>query len=124
MTVALWCVIVAGVLPVLCAALAKGMGKGFDNTRPREWLAQQEGAPGRAQAAQQNSWEAFAFFSACVFAAHLAHAPQARIDALALAFIVARVLYILCYVTDKATMRSFVWLAGFALALAIFLVGV
>jgi uncharacterized MAPEG superfamily protein len=124
MTVALWCVIVAGLLPVLCAALAKGLGKGFDNSRPREWLAQQQGAPARAHAAQQNSWEAFAFFSACVFAAHLAHAPQPRIDALAVAFIVARLLYILCYVTDKATIRSAMWLVGFALALAIFLVGV
>jgi uncharacterized MAPEG superfamily protein len=124
MTVALWCVIVAGVLPLFCAALAKGLGKGFDNSRPREWLAQQQGAPGRAHAAQQNSWEAFAFFSACVFAAHLAEGAQARIDALAIAFIAARLLYILCYVMDKATMRSILWVVGFALALAIFLVGV
>lgn len=124
MTVALWCVIAAGLLPILCAALAKGLGKGFDNSRPREWLAQQQGAAGRAQSAQQNSWEAFAFFSACVFAAHLAQAPQARIDTLAVAFVVVRLLYILCYVTDRATMRSIVWLVGFALALAIFLVGV
>ena len=124
MTVALWCVIVAGVLPILCAGLAKGLGKGFDNSRPREWLAQQQGAGARAHAAQQNSWEAFAFFSACVFAAHLALAPQPRIDALAIAFIVVRVLYILCYVMDKPTLRSISWVAGFGLALAIFLAGV
>lgn len=124
MTLALWCVIVSGVLPLLCAAIAKGAGKAFDNSRPREWLARQEGLPGRAHAAQQNSWEAFVFFSACVFAAHLAGAPQPRVDALAIAFIGVRVVYILCYVINKATLRSLVWTVGFALALAIFLAGV
>ncbi len=90
MTIALWCVIVSGLLPILCAGVAKGAGKGFDNSRPREWLGRQEGLPGRAHAAQQNSWEAFAFFSACVFAAHFAGAAQARVDALAIAFIEAQ----------------------------------
>ncbi len=124
MTVALWCVIVSGVLPLLCSALAKGAGRGFDNSRPREWLARQEGLPARAHAAQQNSWEAFAIFSACVFAAHLAGAPQARVDFLAVAFVVARVAYILCYVANQATLRSLVWVIAFGLALAIFLAGV
>lgn len=123
MTLALWCVIAAGVLPLLCAAVAKAMGKGFDNSRPREWLGRQEGLPGRAHAAQQNSWEAFAFFSACVFVAHFAGAPQARVDALAIAFIVARLVYILCYVINRPTLRSLVWGVAFALALAIVLVG-
>jgi uncharacterized MAPEG superfamily protein len=123
MTIALWCVLISGLLPLLCALLAKSDRKTFDNHRPREWLAQQQGWRARAHAAQQNSWEAFAFFSVCVFAAHLAGAPQPRVDALAVAYIAARLVYILCYVTDKASLRSVVWFIAFGLALAIFLSG-
>jgi uncharacterized MAPEG superfamily protein len=124
MTIALWCVLISGLLPPLCALLAKSDRKTFDNHQPREWLARQHGWRARAHAAQQNSWEAFAFFSACVFAAHLAGAPQSRIDLLAVAYIAVRLVYILCYVTDKAALRSAVWSVGLGLALAIFLSGV
>lgn len=123
MSIYLWCVIAAGVLPLLCSALAKGLGKGFDNSRPREWLGRQEGPSGRAHAAQQNSWEAFAFFSACVFAAHLAGASPHRLDLLALGFIASRLFYILFYVTNLATLRSLTWVVGFGLAIAIVLSG-
>ena len=49
-TLAYWCVLVAALLPYVCASLAKsgGVGKsrrdgGFDNHDPRAWLAQQKG---------------------------------------------------------------------------------
>lgn len=123
MTVALWCVLVAALLPIVCTAIAKWGFKGFDNHNPRDWLARQTGWRARAHAAQGNSWEAFAIFSAGVFAAHLAHAPQARIDVIALAFIGARLIYIVLYITDRAALRSLVWVAGLALSVSLFLSG-
>ncbi len=123
MTVALWCLLVASLLPVFCAGLSKWGFEGFDNNRPRDWLAKQQGWRARAHAAQQNSWEALAMFTPAVLVAHLAAAPQGRVDALAIAFIVARLLYVLLYVIDRASLRSLAWLVGVGLCIALFAAG-
>lgn len=123
MTIALWCLLAAAVLPYLCALLAKSDRRTFDNHHPREWLARQQGWRARAHAAQQNSWEAFAFFSMCVLVAHFTEAPQGRVDILAVSFIAVRCVYVLLYVTDRASLRSLTWAVGLGLALAIFLSG-
>jgi uncharacterized MAPEG superfamily protein len=123
MTVSLWCVLVAAVLPLVCTVVAKSGRKEFDNRSPREWLARQQGFRARANAAQQNSWEALAVFAAGVFTAHFAHAPQATLDALAVAFVITRLGYIACYLGDAATLRSIVWFLGFGLSVALFVIG-
>ena len=123
MTVALWCVLVAAVLPIVCTMIAKWGFKGFDNHNPRAWLAGLTGWRARAHAAQGNSWEAFAVFSAGVFAAHLAQAPQSRIDIIAVAFVLARVVFIALYVANLASLRSLVWGVGFFLSVALFVIG-
>jgi len=120
MTIALWCVMVAAILPLLCAALAKWGDPSFDNHRPREWLAARTGLRARAHAAQQNSWEALIVFAAGVFAAHLSGGPQPLADQLAMLFIGARVIYIALYLGDRASLRSAVWLLGYVLSLALF----
>ena len=58
-TLAYWCVLVAALLPYVCASLAKsgGVGKsrkagGFDNHDPRAWPAQQTSWHARANAAR------------------------------------------------------------------------
>ena len=122
MTLSLWCVLVAAVLPIFCTGIAKWGFKGFDNNNPRDWLSRQQGWRARANAAQGNSWEAFAIFSAGVFTAHIAHAPQMSVDAISIAFVVARLLFIFFYVTDRATLRSWVWLVGFGLSVALFVI--
>ena len=115
-TLAYWCVLIAALLPYVCAMLAKraGMGKkrsqgGYDNHNPREWMAAQGPASARANAAQANSFEALPFFIGAVVIAHQLGAPQMRVDLLAIAFVVLRVLYIALYVTDKPNARSAVW---------------
>lgn len=120
MTVALWCLFVAAILPIVCTGIAKWGFPRFDNHRPRDWLAKQDGWRARANAAQANSWEALAVFAAGVLTAHVADAPQGRVDTLALAFIACRVAYIGFYVTDLATLRSLVWLVGIGLSLGMF----
>ena len=54
--------------------------------------------------------------------AHQTGAPQMMIDVMAGAFIVARIVHGICYITDRSTARSFVWLAGFFLTLGLFLI--
>jgi len=103
-------------LPIVCAGVAKwgAVGKsrregGYDNHNPRAWLAKQSDWRARANAAQANSFEAMPFFIGAVIIAHQLHAPQMRLDVLAFTWVVLRMLYILMYLADMATMRSVVW---------------
>ncbi|MDP2257737.1 MAG: MAPEG family protein [Polaromonas sp.] len=115
-TIAYWCVLVAALLPMVCAGIAKsGMMRtppregGYDNNNPRIWLAQQRDWRARADAAQANTFESLPFFFAAVIIAHLMQAGQARLDILALLFVVLRMAYVIMYVADLATARSAIW---------------
>ena len=123
MKLAHFCILVACLLPIVCAGIAKWGFRGFDNRHPREWLARQEGWRARANAAQQNSWEALAMFAAAVLTAQVAGASQPKVDLLAGAFVVARLLFIALYVADRATLRSLVWIAGVACCVGLFVAG-
>ena len=121
-TIAYWCVLVAAVLPIVCAGIAKyGMFSksrregGYDNHQPRAWLARQTDWRARANAAQANTFEALPFFFAAVIVAHQLQARQAALDILAFMFVVLRIAYVVMYVADMAKTRSAVW----ALALLI-----
>ena len=121
MTVAFWCVLVAGFLPYFGTLTAKIGGERFDNRNPRDWLDAQSGFRKRANAAQHNSFEAFPLFAAAVIVAHLAGAPQGRVDLFAVVFVLARLGYIACYVADLATLRSLAWFVGIGSVVALFL---
>ncbi len=128
-TIANICIVAACLLPIVCAAIAKkpGFGKrrrdgGYDNHDPRAWLAKQTGVQARANAAQANSFEALPLFIAGVLVAQQQGAAQATVNALALAFIAARVVYIGCYLADQEKARSAVWLVGVLLSVALFFV--
>ena len=118
MTTAETCLIIAGLLPYVAAGIAKARPR-YDNREPRAWLAAQHGWRARANAAQANSFEAFAFFAAAVLLGQSHRAPQPELDALALGFIAARVAYLALYVAGYATLRSIVWLIGIACVIAI-----
>ncbi|MBS0389568.1 MAG: MAPEG family protein [Proteobacteria bacterium] len=121
-TVAYGCVLIAALLPMLCALLAKGGSfHGADNHDPRAWLARQAGWRARANAAQANSFEALPFFIGAVIIAHQLGAPQATLDLLACAFIVLRLGYIGLYVADRPTARSLVWGLALLVNIAILL---
>lgn len=129
-TLAYWCVLIAALLPILCAGIAKwgALTKppqqgGFDNNNPRAWLANQTDWRARANAAQANSFEALPFFIGAVVIAHQLGAYQARLDVLAALFVVLRLVYILLYVANQASLRSVVWLLGLGLNIAILFAG-
>lgn len=111
MTIAYWCVLIAAVLPYAFTVAAKTQSN-FTNRRPRAYLDSLEGWRKRAHWAQLNGFEAFPPFAAAVIIAHQLYASQILINALAAAFIAIRLLYGLCYVFDRPTLRSLFWFAG------------
>jgi uncharacterized MAPEG superfamily protein len=128
-TLANLCILAACALPIVCAGIAKrpGFGKkrrdgGYDNHDPRAWLAKQTGLSARANAAQQNGFEALPLFIAGVLVAQQGGAAQGTVDALALAFVLVRLLYIGLYLADKQLARSGVWTVGVGLCVALFFV--
>lgn len=123
MTTAYWCVLVAGLMPILFTGIAKATGKRFDNRSPREWQARLEGMPARAHAAHLNAFEAFPLFAVAVIIAQLRDAPQDRIDQLAIAFVVLRLAYGFAYMANQATLRSVIWILALGCAVALFFIG-
>mgnify|MGYP000900431793 CR=1 FL=1 len=130
LTLAHVCILVACLLPIVCAGVAKaGMFSkspsqgGYDNRDPRAWLSRQSGYRARANAAQANSFEALPLFIGAVLAALQLGAPQGRVDLLALLYVMLRLGYIVAYVGGMATMRSAVWALAFAVNVAILFQG-
>lgn len=126
MTVAYWCVLIAICLPYLSTATAKFLGPGYGpraNQDPRAFLDTLEGWRKRANNAQLNGFEVTPAFAAAVIIAHQAGgAEQVLLDQLAIAFIISRALYFICYLADWGPVRSLVWFAGMALIVALFVV--
>lgn len=129
-TLAYWCVLIAAILPIVCAGIAKsGMFKiprrdgGFDNDNPRAWLARQSDWRGRANAAQANSFEALPFFIGAVIIAHQLGAHQARLDLMAFLFVFLRMLYIMMYIAGLSSVRSIVWTIALVVNIGILFIG-
>lgn len=126
MTIAYWCVLVALMLPYVSTVVAKASAGGFSpkhNHDPRAFLANVQGMAKRANNAQQNGFEIAPAFAAAVIIAHVVGgAEQAVLDQLAIAFVISRVLYTLCYVADWAMLRSLVWFVGLGLIISLFVV--
>jgi uncharacterized MAPEG superfamily protein len=119
MSFALWTLFIAALFPVVCAGIAKAGPGRYDNRNPRAWLGGLGGYQARAHAAQQNSWEALAVYTAALVAAVAAGVDHGTITTVAGVFLVARIAYLACYLADLATLRSLVWLAGFGACLTL-----
>lgn len=123
LSLAHWCLIVAAVLPFVAAWIAKaGAFRPRDNAAPREWAGHQSGWRARGLAAQTNSFEGLPLFFGAVLLAQQLGADPARVDALTLAYVLLRMVYIACYLRGLGTLRSLVWLAAIGVNLAIFFV--
>lgn len=123
MTIAYLCVLIAAVIPYVFVAIAK-VSKGYDNHNPREFLDKQQGMVKRAHFAHLNSFEAFPAFAAGVIIAHISGVAQGQITTLSLLFVIFRIIYGICYILDKALLRSFVWFAAFGCVISLFILAV
>lgn len=129
MTIAEICILIACLLPIVCAGIAKSKGfgvprhdGGFDNHNPRRWLATLEGWQARANAAQHNSFEALPIFVAGVLVAQAHGAAASTVDTLAMVFVLARLGYIATYLADRANLRTLCWIVALVCAIALFFV--
>lgn len=121
LTVAYWCVLIAAFLPYVWVYVAKSSGERFDNRDPRGWIERQSNPRvHRANAAQLNSFEAFAPFAASVLMAQLAGVEESRVALLAVAFVVFRLVHGLVYIAGiPSVLRSLAWAAAFACVVAL-----
>lgn len=120
MTTALWCVLIAGLMPLLWTGFAKITAPRFNNRDPRTWQANLEGRAKRAHAAHLNSFEAFPLFLAGVLIAHQTGVAATTLDTLAIAYIILRLGYGICYLQDWHAARSLVWFAALGCNIALF----
>ena len=121
MTIADLCLLAAVVLTIVSIMPAKLNGvREYDNANPRDPRFYTPGLRTRSQGAHLNGYEAFPFFAAAVSLAEMRAVPQGTVNALAVAFVIARIVYVLMYLGDRPTLRSVVWFVGFACNLGIF----
>ena len=118
MTVAIWCVLVAALLPYVPFGFAK---RALDPRAPRLGAPQLEGLAARAYGAHLNAFEAFPFFAAAVIVSQLVEGPSATVGGLALAFIAVRIGHIAFYLADRPSLRSACFTLGLLLTLVIFI---
>lgn len=119
MSIAIWCILAAAILPMLAAFPAK-LNKEFDNSNPRDPAFWADGFRKRAQNAQSNGFEAFPVFAISVIVGLGHGGDPVWIDKLAVLFICLRVIYTLCYWTDRATPRSVAWAMAYLSVIGIF----
>lgn len=124
MLIAYWCVLIAAFMPIGFVGYAKFAGERkmgpTANHDPRSWLEKTEGANRRAYCAQQNGFEAFPPFAAGVIIALLAGASATAINVFAVLFVILRLVYGWCYISDRASLRSMVWFGATLCTVAIF----
>lgn len=121
MPIAIWCILVAGLMPIVVAGVAKRGDRSFDNNDPRGWESRLEGWRKRLYASHRNGLEAFPFFATAVLCAWTQGASQDWVDGLAAVFILLRVVYHWAYYADRASLRSAMFGADLLVAVAIFL---
>jgi len=109
---------------ILVAAAQVKQPGGMDNKHPRDQQAKLQGWARRANAAHANGFESFAPFAAAVLVAHVTKADPVWSTNLAVAFVVLRVLYNVLYVANIDRVRSLVWITGFFVTVALFLLPV
>ena len=126
MTIALWCVLAGGLMPLIWTGMAKFTGdrklRPQDNKHPRAFLADATGRQARANNAQLNAFEAFPLFAAGVLTAEWLNATQSVVDGIALLWVGLRLAYGFIYLADLGTLRSLVWFAALLCSVSLFVV--
>jgi uncharacterized MAPEG superfamily protein len=109
------------ILPLTCAWIAgyhrqKQLGT-VDNKEPRTQSLQLTGPGARAVAAQGNTWEALAVFSAAILAVFIGGVDLESISTPVMVFVALRIAYIPVYIANQDKLRSLIFLAGYGICI-------
>ncbi len=116
MTIAIWCILIAQILPYV----AFGFVKGIDPDQPRFQVGQLVGQSVRAYGAHLNGLETFPWFAAAVIVAHMVGGPSRIVDILAVLYILVRVGHLAAYLAGRQPLRTAAFTVAQLIALAIF----
>lgn len=112
MSILLWCLLIAGLLPVLAKAPVvyfQNRDRGYDNKHPRAQQQRLTGVGARAVAGHYNAYEAFPLFAAAVLAVIATGSVTEQAIQLSVAFIILRVAYHILYLMNADKLRSLIW---------------
>ncbi len=122
LSIAIYAMVAASVLPFLTASLSKLLGrfKLKDNDNPRIFQQSLTGVAQRTHAAQLNAYETLPVFLAAVLTAEYMVVNQGAINQLAWAYVVLRVLYTVAYMINMSVLRSTLWTLSFSCSMLLF----
>lgn len=112
MSTLIWCLLIAGLLPIAAkvpVVYFQNRDKGYDNRHPRQQQARLTGAGARAVAGHYNAYEAFPLFAAAVLVVIATDQVSQTNIWFAVAFVVLRVIFHLLYIANWDKLRSLVW---------------
>ena len=114
MTIGYMCLLICMLLPIFWAGVSKyGYDDiKYDNESPRDHLSSLSGKAKNAYNAEQNCYETFPAFAAAVIIAHQIGNDQFMINMLCVVFLLTRILHGYFYITNKGSLRSFVFVLG------------
>ena len=124
MTFAYLCIVIALILPMIWAGIAKKESNiPINNNAPRAHIRHLQGRAKNAYGVEQNSYESFPPFAIAVIVAHLTGGTQLTIDILAGLYIASRLMYGVLYLQGKGTLRSATFMVGLIATISQFFVG-
>ena len=123
MTFAYACIVVALIIPIVLAGMAKkGSVIPVNNNDPRDHIRHLKARAKYAYGAEQNCYESFPPFAIAVVVAHLMGGVQLTIDILAGLYIVSRLMYVVFYLQGKGTLRSLTFMIGLIATISLFFI--
>ena len=117
MTIAIWCILIAQILPYVAFSWVKGL----DPNQPRFHVGDLIGPSVRAYGAHLNGLETFPWFAAAVIVAHMIGGPSRIVDILAVVYVLVRVGHMSAYISGRQPLRTGAFALAQFVALAIFI---
>jgi uncharacterized MAPEG superfamily protein len=116
MTIAIWCILIAQIVPYVAFSFVKGI----DPEQPRFQVGGLIGQSVRAYGAHLNGLETFPWFAAAVIVAHMVGGPSRIVDILAVIYILVRIGHLAAYLAGRQPLRTAAFTVAQFVALAIF----
>lgn|SRR5690554_82923 len=113
MSILIWCLLIAGLLPIAAKAPVvyfQNRDKGYDNRHPRAQQQRLTGAGARAVAGHYNAYEAFPLYAAAILLVLATEQVTSMNITLAISFVAFRIAYHVFYLANWDKLRSLVWL--------------